>query len=188
MQPVDYAVLAQRAYSDPPTVGQTDSASRMHVYDGVHVFRGTDNFGSLLADADVATTDVPGLGRVHAGFYKALAAILPACLALPRPVAIAGHSLGAAMAVLYAGVLASLGESVPVYAFEPPRLAGDTTLASLLLAKRVPYFACRNGRDVITEIPSTLGHAGVLTEVGRAVLPFNNLGDHAIARVIDALR
>ncbi len=188
MRPVDYAVLAQRAYSDPPTIGQPDSASRMHVYDGVHVFRGTDDFASLLADADITTINVPGLGHVHAGFYHALAAILPACLALPRPAAVAGHSLGAAMAILYAGVLAAQGEPVPVYAFEPPRLAGDTTLAALLLAKRVPYYACRNGRDVITEIPSTLSHAGVLMEVGRAVLPFDNLGDHAIARVIEALR
>lgn len=192
MRPVDYAVLAQRAYSDPPTIGQAGSASRMHVYvDGpstVHVFRGTDNFGSLLADGNITTINVAGLGNVHTGFYVALAAILPACLALPRPTAIAGHSLGAAMAILYAGILAQLGTVVPVYAFEPPRVANDDTLARLLATKQVPWFACRNGRDAITQIPLHLEHAGPIQAIGRAVLPFDNLGDHAIARVIDALR
>ena len=187
MPPVDYAKLAQRAYADAPTVGQPDSASRMHVYDGVHVFRGTDDFQSLIADGDIAVIDVPGLGTIHAGFYKSLSTILPACLALPRPTAIAGHSLGAAMAVLYAGVLALQGVVVPVYAFEPPRLAAGDTLNTLLIAHKVPWFACRNGRDLITQIPPVLAHAGPLTTIGHAVLPFDNLEDHSIARVIDAL-
>jgi hypothetical protein len=187
MQPVDFARLAQRAYTDAPTVGLAGSASRMHVYDGVHVFRGTDNFGSLVADGDISVIDVAGLGRVHAGFYAALAAILPACLALPRPTAIAGHSLGAAMAVLYGGVLALLGDAVPIYAFEPPRVTMDGTLNALLIGSTVPWFATRNGRDVITQVPPSFQHAGPITAIGRAVLPFDNLGDHAIARIVEAL-
>jgi len=197
VQPVDYARLAQRAYADAPTVGQSVSASRMHAYaipdttDVVHVFRGTDDFQSLLADGDITTTYVEGLGHVHAGFYRALAVILPACLALPRPAAVAGHSLGAAMAILYAGVLALVSgpdvAPVPVYAFEPPRVSADDTLSKLLIAKAVPWFACRNGRDIIPQIPPTLAHAGPVTAIGTAVLPFDNIEDHQIARVVAAL-
>lgn len=202
MQPVDYARLAQRAYSDTPTVGLPDSASRMHVYTldtgpdapTVHVFRGTDDLASFVADADSLTVYVEGLGHVHAGFYKALAAILPACLALPRPVAVAGHSLGAAMAILYAGVLALLGAPAAVYAFEPPGIYDRRddeqhthALRRLLTAAGKPWFACRNGKDIITQIPPGLTLPGPLTAVGHAVLPFDNLEDHAIARVIAAL-
>lgn len=187
MHPRDFALLAKRAYTDAPTVGKVDSASRMHVYDGVHVFRGSDDVSSWMADFDAATTDVWGLGRVHAGFYGALAVILPACLALPRPTAITGHSLGAAMAILYAAILAQLGHVVPVYAFEPPRLCADATLQSLLFDKQVPWFACRNGKDIVTEVPMSMTLPGILTQIGKASQPFDNPADHSIDRVIEAL-
>src|SRR5690242_11583546 len=98
MMPVDYARLAARCYHDAPTVGDPDSASRMHVYDGVHCFRGSDDVMAFMRDADCRPLRVVGFGEVHSGFWHALSAILPACLALPRPTAVTGHSLGAAMA------------------------------------------------------------------------------------------
>lgn len=187
MTPYDFALLAKRAYTDAPTVGAADSASRMHVYDDVHVFRGSDDTASWMADFNVATVDVWGLGKIHAGFYAALSAILPACLALPRPKAIAGHSLGAALAILYALVLAKQGHVVPVYAFEPPRLAADDGLSKLLHAAQIPWFACRNGHDVVTQVPPSMTLPGPLTQIGHASLPFDNPEDHSIDRVIEAL-
>lgn len=191
MNPVDYALLAKRAYTDAPTVGKPDSASRMHVYStlhgDVHVFRGSDDIDSFIADADCVTTFVPGLGRVHAGFYGAVKAILAACLALGPPKAIGGHSLGADMAILYAGILAFMGTVVPVYAFEPARLCGDDVLAQLLKAKQMPWFATRNGRDLVTQIPSDLTLPGPLTMIGTPVWPFDNIEDHDIDQVITAL-
>lgn len=193
MRPVDFALLAKRAYTDAPTVGRANSASRMHAYevDGfgtVHVFRGSDDTESWLADFNVRTTDVWGIGKVHAGFYGALASILPACLALPRPVAIAGHSLGAALAVLYAAVLAQLGTAVPVYAFEPPGVAADAGLQTLYTGKNIPWYACRNGRDIVTQVPDDMTLPGPLTQIGKGVLPFDNIEDHSIDRVITALQ
>lgn len=187
MKPLDFALLAKRAYTDAPTIGRADSASRMHVYGDVHVFRGSDDVSAWLADFDVSTVEVWGIGKVHAGFYGALAAILPACLTLPRPTAITGHSLGAAMAILYAAVLAQQGCVVPVYAFEPPRLAADDGLHMLLQAKQVPWYACRNGCDVVTQVPPSMTLPGELTSIGGAVVPFDNMTDHSIDRVIDAL-
>lgn len=186
MKPVDYALLAKRAYTDAPTVGQADSASRMHVYGDVHCFRGTDDLDSLLHDAEFLTVDTP-VGRVHAGFWSALQTILPRCLELPVPRAVTGHSLGAAMAVLYAGVLAQRGHVVQVYAFEPPRICADSALADLLAAKAVPCYATRNGLDIITQIPLTLSLPARLTRVGTPSFSLDNLTDHAIDRVIEAL-
>lgn len=187
MGPVDYARLAQRCYTDPPTIGDADSASRLHVYGDVHCFRGTDDIMSWLHDANCAPVNVWGIGRVHSGFWDALSAILPACLALPRPVAITGHSLGAAMAVLYAGVLAHLGHVAPIFAFEPPRMCCDGALALLLKSWKVPFYATRNGNDVVTEIPIGMTLPGKLTRIGTPRLPFANVYDHSIGRVVDAL-
>lgn len=187
MKPVDYALLAKRSYTDAPTVGRADSASRMHVYGDVHVFRGSDDLASFIADADCDTIPVEGLGKLHKGFYGALAAILPQCLALPRPSAVTGHSLGAAMAIIYAAVLAQLGHVVPVYAFEPPRLCGDAALQDLLAATKVPWFATRNGLDVVTQVPPGLTLPGALTRIGRPSFSLDNLTDHGIGRVIEAL-
>lgn len=187
MNPVDYARLAQRCYTDTPTVGDVDSASRMHVYGDVHCFRGSDDILAWLHDASCLPVNVWGLGKVHSGFWYALSAVLPACLALPRPAAITGHSLGAAMAILYAGVLAHLGHAVPVYAFEPPRLCSDGALALLLKAWKVPFYATRNGNDVVTEIPLGMSLPGKLTRIGTPRLPFANVHDHDIRRVIEAL-
>ena len=187
MRPVDYALLAQRAYTDAPTVGKVDSASRMHVYGDVHVFRGSDDLASFIADADCDVIAVEGLGRIHKGFYGALAAILPQCLALPRPSAVVGHSLGADMAIIYAAVLAQLGHVVPVYAFEPPRLCGDAAMQDLLAATRVPWFATRNGNDIVTQVPLDLSLPGPLTKIGTPSFSLDNVTDHGIGRVIAAL-
>jgi triacylglycerol lipase len=187
VNPVDYALLSKRAYTDAPTIGEANSASRMHVYGDVHVFRGTDDFMAAIADAQCATTRVWGLGEIHAGFYAALAAILPACLSLPRPVAITGHSLGAAMAIIYAAVLAQMGCVVPVYAFEPPRLCFGIAMSALFKNFQVPFYATRNGLDLVTQIPSGLTLPGTLTLIGRPAMPLDNFTDHSIDRVIAAL-
>lgn len=187
MMPVDYARLAQASYHDAPTIGDPDSASRMHVYGGVHCFRGSDDILAWRHDADCRPLTVVGFGKVHSGFWHALSAILPACLALPRPTAITGHSLGAAMAILYGAVLARLGAPVPVYAFEPPRLCFDGTLAHFLNARRVPVFATRNGNDVVTDLPLGLSLPVKLTRIGKPALPFENTLDHDIGRVVEAL-
>lgn len=188
MTPVDAALLAQRAYIDAPTVGDAASASRMRVYGNVHAFRGTDDVHALLADIDFGTTMVWGLGRIYDGFYGALAAILPACLALPRPSVVVGHSLGAAMAIIYAAILAELGTIVSVYAFEPPRLCADDTMLRLLQAKGVGWFATRNGNDVVTQIPAGLSLPGSLQHIGHPLAAVPNTFDHGIDRVIEALQ
>lgn len=187
MEAVDYARLSQRAYTDVPTVGDVNSASRMHVYGDVHCFRGSDDVLAFLHDADCRPLTVVGFGKVHSGFWHALSAILPACLALPRPVAVTGHSLGAAMAILYAAVLARLGCVVPVYAFEPPHLCMDGTLAQFLAVSGVSIYATRNGNDVVPDIPLGLTLPATLMRIGKPMLPFDNIEDHSIARVIEAL-
>lgn len=187
MQPIDYARLAAQSYHDIPTIGDVTSASRMHVYGDVHCFRGSDDVMAFIHDADCRPLTVVGFGKLHSGFWHALSAILPACLALPRPTAITGHSLGAAMAILYAAVLARLGCVVPVYAFEPPHICFDGTLANFIEMVGIPLYATRNGNDVVPDIPLGLALPGTLTRIGKPLFPFDNIQDHSIARVVEAL-
>ncbi|OOG61435.1 hypothetical protein B0E46_15775 [Rhodanobacter sp. B04] len=187
MKPVDFALLSARAYTDAPTIGQPDSASRMHLYGNVHVFRGSDDIDSWLHNFDIELVDVPNLGKLHAGFWNAWQAIRLECLALPPPYAVAGHSLGAALAIICAAEWAVRDVSVPVYAFEPPRLCGDEVMANLLLTVTVPFCATRNGRDLVTEVPLELTLPGPLTLIGAPSMPVDNIVDHNINRVISAL-
>jgi hypothetical protein len=184
---VDLATLCARAYSDPPTYGKPDGAGRAHVYDGVVVFRGTDDPASLLIDLDVETVTVPDLGTLHAGFWSAFGEIAGDLMKL-SPQIIAGHSLGGALALIYAGELCRAGHAPSaVYAFEPPRLAMDNTLRDLLDAHGVMRFCTRNGLDPVTEVPSWMSLPANLSSIGRITSTLDLISYHKIEAVISSL-
>ncbi len=192
MTPYEASILAGRVYSDPPTIGAADSSSRLKIYETpegvVHALRGTDNIMSAIADGNIDQAEVWGMGKLHEGFWDSMASILPAARAAGTPSVIVGHSLGAAMAIIYAGVLALQGVVVPVFAFEPPKVAGDDVLRDLLTSKRVPVYATRNGNDLVTQLPPGFQHAVDLVDIGKAEHVWPNIEDHEIAAVQAALK
>lgn len=192
MTPADYATLAARAYTERPTLGLESSAARAVVFEpGVVGFPGTNNVACWLADLDVATVPVPGLGRLHAGFWHAYCSIRDALMARTDVVVTLGHSEGAALALLYAADLCNAGKPpAAVFAFEPPRVSTDGTLAALFAVHGVALTLTQNGNDVVPEVPrlcEAWQHPGPLQHIGRARLPFPNVDDHMIDRVVAAL-
>lgn len=193
MTPADYARLAARAYSTPPTVGREDSAARAVDFgQGVVGFPGTNNLACWLADLDAGTTYVPGLGKLHSGFWCAFDTLLAEPLMRRTDVEITlGHSEGAALALLYAAALCQAGKPPKaVYAFEPPRVSADGTLAALFAAHGVQLLLTQNGEDIVPMVPRVLDdwqHPAPLTRIGRAKFPFPNVDDHMIDRVVAAL-
>ncbi|WP_446902976.1 alpha/beta fold hydrolase [Burkholderia sp. YIM B11467] len=192
MTPRDYALLAQEAYSAKPDIGKADSASRAIVRQTaaglVVAFPGTDNLDCVAADLDAHPIDVIGVGQVHHGFWSAWEAIsVPVLAAIGgRPVTLVGHSLGAAIAIMgAAAMVVGCNPPAAVYGFEPPRVSTNGSVASLLA--KVPLSLYKNGNDIVPDLPPDWRHAGVIQQVGRAALPFANVTDHAIARVIAAL-
>ena len=95
-------------------------------------FRGTQNIGNCLTDADsLLVSQPPYPGRVHCGFATAVEKIWPQVRELlgrpcrTRPLWLTGHSLGAAMATLASVRLTHEGYKVrAVYTYGSPR-AGD---------------------------------------------------------------
>lgn len=191
MTPRDYALLAQEAYTSAPDIGVEASASRAiirHTDDGLCVvFPGTDNLACFAADFDLTPLDVAGVGKVYKGFFDAFEAIsLPimACAA-GQPVTLIGHSLGAAMALMCAAYMTAGGNPpAAVYGFEPPRVGVDLGIRTVLA--NVPVHLYKNGNDVVPDVPPGGFHAALLNPIGHAALPFPNLTDHKIARVIEA--
>ncbi len=184
---IDMARLCARAYTDPPTYGKADGAGRAHVYDGIVVFRGTDDPASMLTDLDIATVAVPQLGTLHDGFLDAFGEVAPPLIKL-KPQIITGHSLGAALALIYAGELCRAGYAPSaVYAFEPPRLAMDDTLRKLLDAHGVMRFCTRNGLDPVTEVPPWMSLPGNLSSIGNVTGTLDLISYHLIDNVIKSL-
>ncbi|MCA8492540.1 alpha/beta fold hydrolase [Burkholderia arboris] len=192
MTPRDYALLAQEAYSAKPDIGKADSASRAIVRQTaaglVVAFPGTDNLDCVAADLDAHPIDVIGIGQVHHGFWSAWGAIALDVLAAidGRPVTLVGHSLGAAIAIMAASAMVATGSApAAVYGFEPPRVSTNGSVAELLT--NVPLSLYKNGNDIVPELPPNWQHAGAIQAIGLPALPFLNVTDHAIARVISAL-
>lgn len=186
---VQYAQIAAQVYDDAPQVGAVDGPARARMYPGaVLAFRGTDNAATWATDFDADAKLVAGIGEVHDGFWDALAGILPALLALPKPDVIVGHSEGAALAALYAGVLCVIGRlPVAVYGFEPPRMCADDTLHKLLDAQGVMRFFTSNGSDPVPLVPPWMSIPGDLSLIGAPRGPLPIIEDHLIDHVIGAL-
>lgn len=192
MNPRDYALFAQEAYSADPDIGKADSASRAivrHTDAGLVIaFRGSDNADSWEADFDIKTINVPGAGKFHAGFWAAWKAIATDVLMASngQPVTLVGHSLGSALAIAAALDMTISGNPpASVYCFEPPRTSPDLSVRAALAHVQLHSYV--NGLDIVPCLPPDWHHAGLLTHIGKPALPFPNTLDHAIGRVIEAL-
>ena len=192
MSPHDFALLAQEAYTAAPDIGIESSASRAIVRQtdaGLCVaFPGTDNIDCFGADFDLFPVSLPGVGRVHRGFWDAWEAIAtPVMSAIgEQPVTFVGHSLGAAIAILAAMSMTLAGKPpVAVYGFEPPRVSPDLGIRTTL--GKVDVRLYKNGNDLVPDVPPGWSHAALLIPIGKPALPWPNVRDHAIAKVIEAL-
>lgn len=192
MTPHDYALLAQEAYSAKPDIGVAASSSRAIVRQTIAglvvAFPGSDNFDCWTTDFDIEPIDVVGVGKVHRGFWSAWSAIASPVLDAigTTPVTFVGHSLGGAIAILAAVSLIASGRPVAaVYGFEPPRVSPDLGVRTLL--SKVPVHLYKNGNDIVPDVPLGWQQAGLLNRIGKPLLPFANVQDHELGRVIEAL-
>lgn len=179
------AGLAASAYGAPPTWRAGDvHACLTEMPDAtVIAFRGTEpeSLADWVRDLEAWPMWVRGLGYCHDGFASGVLAIWPALSAglYDRGrVILTGHSLGGALAVIAAGMLALNGTpAARLVTFGAPR-AGTDKLVGVLRATPARQYRC--GDDPVPEVPGFFEHVRPLIEVGSASL--DPLRDHEIAR------
>jgi len=141
-----------------PSVFLEEGTSFAFCAGDICVFRGTDEFGDLMKDLDVALAR-EGEARVHRGFQRALDLIWDGVLEAlgDRPAVFAGHSLGGAMATLAAW---RRSETCCAYTFGAPRVGGRQLREKL----STPVHRVVNNNDFVTRLPPPVHyrHAGSL--------------------------
>ena len=193
MRPRDYAILSQQAYTAIPAIGAPDSAARI-VFNSTEIglvlrIPGTNNLACLEADAEALLYDAGEFGQVHRGIWLAFDGVW-SDVAKMLPVALTGHSEGAAGAIYLAARLAKAGRAPKaVYAFEPPRTSIDTALAAIIQEAGIELHIYHHGRDLVPLVPLDIPgedwqHAGPVTQFGKPTSIFPNIKDHAIAAVV----
>ena len=138
----------------------------------VLVFRGsvtaTDWFLDFLVAPHVPL-DHPQLGIVHAGFYEGMDEFFEKTAKLlgQNPI-VCGHSLGAARAWIYGGLLTATGNNPSrITVFGSPR-PGGLGLANLLAP--IPKASYKNGDDPVAEVPLWIGETMALEPISFTAL------------------
>ena len=160
--------------------GFADRLFRTIRADGLTIFavEGTYNVPGWIADfmalgvRDHQTKNHPTLGFVHLDFYTAALRLLPPVEAAVRagPVAITGHSRGAALAAMLCGLLIDDGLApIKMGLFAPPRAGGPLFVR---VVTSIPFCAYKFGDDPVPEVPPTL-----LPDFPYAQVPLTKVGD-----------
>jgi len=138
-------------------------------------FRGTENVGNCLTDAETPLVSRPSYpGLVHRGFAEAVEQVWPEVRRLlgppakSKPLWVTGHSLGGAMATLASVRLASEGYTVrAVYTYGSPR-PGDRFFQR---AYSLVNYRFVNDNDLVPHLPfrwcyKHVGELKLMDEVG----------------------
>jgi hypothetical protein len=157
------------------------------VDESVLVFRGSTTPLDWYRDMDEMPVDDPQIGHVHGGFFRGVRNRHQTVAALLRPkVHVLGHSLGAARAMLSAGLMIANGiMPVTVRAWACPR-PGFARL-SQIVATCPDALWWRNHHDPVTYVPFLGGlydHAGAMRRVdvpGAIDDPWFLLADHHLS-------
>ena len=140
-------------------------------------FRGTDveDTSNLVFDVDLELEKWPGPAKVHRGFAKALEEVRPDLLLALESIGpcrslYTGHSLGAAMATLMAG----LRRPNALYTFGSPLVGDVDFVAALQNLKSFRYVDCLRSGGA-----STAGGVGLSASRATIVLhQTQSQGDH----------
>lgn len=189
------AVAAQAAYSDSEayimrwvsqydsgyvsvkylTAGNVQAVVLGHLRFVQVAFRGTDEVRDWIDNINALTIPTP-LGGQHRGFVSALDKIYHAVsqevgavrheAAEPLPLYLTGHSLGGALATLYAARM--MEEDYPfysLYTFGSPRVGDREFARTFNVEAKDRTFRFCNNNDIVTRAPSRLmgySHVGSL--------------------------
>ncbi len=143
-------------------------------------FRGSITVEDWMRDAQAEMIHYPLLGLVHSGFIQGMQDVKTRILGMTRPNwIITGHSLGAARAALFAGMVQGLPIS-QITLFGCPR-PGAAQLKTLLAG--APIDSYKNRADPVTDVPLPLPDAPYIHV--RNLTPIDGLVDFSLGPPFD---
>ena len=130
-------------------------------------FRGTESTADWLSNLKVQPRTVPGLGKVHAGFWGQFTALQPQLekLLQPRrnlPLLVSGHSLGGAIAVLAAATWATDRQVRALCTYGQPAVALEGAAIAIGTALAGRHHRLVNDADIVPRVPPGYRHSGHL--------------------------
>jgi len=146
------------------------------------VWKGTAEIEDILADLDPSRVLVKGLGNVRGGFYESMNEVFPDIVntlkALPADTLfyVAGHSLGAAHAVLFTWFYRNLNTSLEItatYAIACPQCLSKEAAVMFDATITTPVYCVSNSLDPVTRLLRVGGWRSVGTQL---FLPFGKSG------------
>lgn len=186
MTDLDHARACAAAYSAPPTFVWRDVHA---VLDGDDLaFRGTEptNVADWLRDFDWLPIRHRTLGWCHRGFLDGVLGIFPLVPTQTTIRVVKGHSMGGALAILFAALRTAAGQPpARLVTFGAPICAGSRARWLLADVAQTHY---RSGGDpvpFVPEAPLFLDRPAALTQIGHASL--DPIADHLLGAYIHAL-
>lgn len=156
-------------------------------------FQGTHDVAQALEDLDVRPRFMAGVGYVHHGFSELAEAAFPLvrdlAIEIGKPLVLAGHSLGGAVALLVGALLVRANlPPATVLAFGAPRISVGAAVGRVYRRDRTPLFLYRHGADLVPELPPVFSHPAELIQIGPPGDGIEDgIADHAIDRYVAAL-
>ena len=170
--PADIAAYLQNNHINVPAsaitifngIDDTQAFGLVTAQELIISFRGTEptDWKNWEANFDADQIALPsGAGKVHQGFYDSMNSMLPAIevwiAANPGlNLAVCGHSLGGAMAILYALVSNHYTSLLQVYTYGQPRVGNSNTAQSINNAFGTKYFRFVDHHDLVPHVPPAL--------------------------------
>ena len=140
------------------------------IIEKVVAFRGTASIENWLTDIRVRRARFDGQQLVHSGFYEAYRSILDMQPVIEKPTLITGHSLGGALAVLYAATAPGMWDGIPLYTFGQPRV-GNRAFASAVWKRFPDWWRVIDRADIVARVAWLFGlyrHRGNVAFVDEA--------------------
>lgn len=197
MNDLDAAMLCQAAYIGKDAgwfhwidVAGVVAGIQRSDGDTIVAFRGSSSQEDWLRDLDELPVDTK-LGHVHRGFIEGMDTFMDTVFPLLRGrVFLTGHSLGAAHAAIFAGMLTQRW-AIPkrLVLFGCPR-PGFQKLSEIVSGAGIDVASYRNRNDPVTEVPYLLGlykHIVEPAHVESKTSPEPFVLDHLMQYYIEAM-
>lgn len=143
------------------------------------VFRGTEptEFSDIIADIKAWPSESDTVGNVHSGFKGELDKIYPEIVGWlkqfdHKKLVVTGHSLGAAMATLFAARQSKLDYDVCLYTFGSPRVGNDEWAEQFA---NIEAYRFVNNNDIVCTVPpfgyyTHIGELHYMSYTGKIIL------------------